>query len=112
MEEKRILIEFIGGDWDGKTIDSHSPEEEDRHHVQTCLHMTRNGTVGKAFHGMSMQSSDQLARGEITFDDTKRPEGRRTHKYTVVERLDVDDEVLIRMRYSVRDPSREKKAKQ
>jgi hypothetical protein len=105
MAEKRILIEVLGGDWDGRTIDSQSPDETERMHVHTCLHLTRNGTVGKSFHGASMQMSDMLKKGEASTRDWKPIEGK-THKYTVVERLDEGEEVLIRMKYSVRERHR------
>lgn len=102
---KRILIEFLGGDWDGKTIDSQSSDETERMHVHTCLHLTRNGTVGRSFHGASMQMSDMLKKGECSLNDWK-PVGGETHKYTVVERLEEHDEVLIRMKCSVRERHR------
>ena len=107
MDEKRILIEFIGGDWDGKTLDSHSPDKAERMYEQSCLFLTRDGTVGKAFHGFSMIAFDRMRKGEISMDDAK-PSGRKTHKYTVTERLDEGDEVLIRLKYSIRDPDQEK----
>ncbi len=111
MEGKRFLIEFIGGDWDGKTLDSHSRDEIERMHVKQCLFMTDNGTIGKAWHGISMETSSRLAKRAIPTSDLKRPEGGKTHKYTVVERLDEDDDVLVRVEYSVRNPSQDKKTK-
>lgn len=95
---KRILIEFVGGDFDGRTLDSESPNEHERWLVDSCMSMTHNGTVGCAFHGFSMSTIEARMRGEEV--EAGSPKG--THKYTVLDRLDDGDEVLIRMGYSVK----------
>lgn len=100
MSGKRVLIEFLGGDMDGRTLDSDSSDPSEKKMIESCLAMTDNGTLGRAVHGFSMTTTQAMARGEIAHSDLKRPKG--THQYTVAERLDEGDETLIRMRYSVR----------
>jgi hypothetical protein len=100
MSEKRFLIEIIGGDVDGRTFDSLSADAVEREMVQGLLHMSHEGKVGHAFHGVSIAMIEAMRRGEKGHRDWKPATG--THKYTVVERLDEGDEVLIRLRYSVK----------
>ena len=102
MAEKHICIEFIGGDMDGRTLDSHSGDPNEQWILESCLDMTRNGTVGRAFHGQSLSVMESLMRGELSPTDLRRERPSGTHQYTVSERLDDGEEVLIRMRYSVR----------
>jgi hypothetical protein len=99
MDQQRILIEFIGGDWDGKTLDSQSADDTERQAIDCCLYMTDNGTVGKAFHGGSISMLYSLMKGRQMPERKSEPKGM--HKYTVFERLDEDNEVLIRIRYSI-----------
>ena len=53
-ERKRILIEFFGGDWDGRSLDTESQDPDERRFVHHCFFMTRQGTVARAFHGASL----------------------------------------------------------
>jgi len=99
---RRILIEFLGGDMDGRTLDSTSADSAERRMLESCLALTKNGRVGAAFHGVSMTTAEAMMQGMLSHSDLKSPKG--THKYTVVERLDEGDETLIRMKYSVNPP--------
>jgi hypothetical protein len=105
VSEKRFLIEFVGGDVDGRTFDSASADPVERQIVQSLLFMTDNGTVDKAFHGVSMLANEALRRGEVEFSNLNFGHSGKTNKYTVAERLEHGDEVLIRMKYSVKEPT-------
>lgn len=101
MATKRILIEISGGDADGRTFDSASTDPVERQMVEQLLWLTGNGTEGKAFHGLSISASEELSRGNLTMKDMKRSSDGSTHKYTVLERHEDDDGILIRVGYSV-----------
>jgi hypothetical protein len=105
MSEKRYLIEVIGGDADGRTFDSQSPDATERKMVECLVFMTHDGKVGSAFHGVSMGMEEALWHGKKGIHDWKPTTG--THKYTVVERIEEGNEVLIRLQYSVRPLERE-----
>jgi len=108
FDKPRILIEFYGGgDWDGKTLDSHSSDPREAQIAFHYYDFTRNGEIGRAFHGVSMGQFERMVRGEITSSDLKFEPGK-SHKYTVMERLDEGDEVLVRIKYSVRDANKGK----
>jgi hypothetical protein len=98
---KRILIEISGGDADGRTFDSASTDPIEKQMVQSLLHMTRNGTEGKAFHGLSISACEAMSRGKLAIKNTKASSDGSTHKYTVLERHEDDDGILIRIGYSV-----------
>lgn len=101
MSNKRILIEISGGDADGRTFDSASTDPVEKQMVQSLLWMTSKGTEGKAFHGLSISANEALSRGALNFKDVKASSDGSTHKYTVFERHEDDDGILIRIGYSV-----------
>jgi len=103
--DQRVLIEFSGGDWDGKTLDSDSQDESERFRVRTILAMTNNGTVGRAFHGLSMAAGEMLRRGEASIKKSQGRGPRPMHRYTVTGRLDEGNETLIRIRHDVELPT-------
>ena len=98
-ETKRTVIEISGGDADGRAYDSASADPIEKQMVESLLHMTRNGVEGKAFHGFSIAYIEAQARGEPY--GTLKPAANGTHKYTVRERYEDDDGVLVRLQYSV-----------
>lgn len=106
MTSARILIEFLGGDWDGKTLDSQSPDEEERELLWGCYDMTGQGTVGGAFHGVSMSQLEGSLKGERSLRNIKLERG--SHKYTVVERVEEGNEILVRLKYSVEERPKRK----
>ena len=108
-EQRRYLIEFCGGDWDGKILDSQSEDEQERHRADGCLFMTENGTVGRAFHGRSMVMGEMLARGEISYKDLDAARGPRKgprpmHRYTVTDRKQEGNVTRIKITYDVELP--------
>ncbi len=95
---KRTFLEFIGGYWDGKTLDgiSGDPTEQDR--FRTCQFLTHDFEIGRGFGGPSefaqeyAQQHGGKAAAEVGF--------RWAHSYRIVERLEEGDEILVRFKYA------------
>lgn len=102
MPDKRLLVEVVGGDVDGRTYDSDSPDPIERQMADMLFRMTRQGALGNAFHGFSMSCVEELHRG-MPMPDTISRDGA-THKYEVVDRSEDDDKIVVRLRYSVNRP--------
>jgi hypothetical protein len=105
MPEKRTLIEIVGGDCDGRTFDSASIDPYERQIVFGVLQMTQNGTQGKGFQGVSISALEALARGKLALQNIKPSSDGSFHSYTVLKRCEVPESVLIRIEYSVTQPS-------
>jgi hypothetical protein len=101
MDEKRHLLEFVGGDVDGRTYDSESSDRIERDIVRTMLRLTDNGAMGGTVLGVSMVVQEKLRRGEMAEEDSKY-DGDSAHAYTVVDRQEDGDVIHVRLRYSVR----------
>ncbi len=97
---KRVLIEMIGGDMDGRTLDSDSADPIEQVQVKMVLSMTKNGTVGHGFNGLSMSAIQALQTGEKTVQDFGPANAR--HSYMVISRDEHDDKIVIRVRHVYR----------
>ncbi len=100
--DKRILIEFFGGDMDGRIMDSHSadPIECDLVRIYSQAFLKSDHP---ARHEISYSNLERLMRGEIAFDQVESSTVGKSASYSVVERLDTADGLLIRVRYSSRE---------
>ncbi len=97
---KRTLIEMIGGDIDGRTLDSTSTDPQEQLQVEMVLSMTKNGTVGHGFNGLSMSAVQALQSGGKKLQDFGPAHAR--HSYTVVSRDEDDDKIVIRVQHEYR----------
>ena len=105
---KRVIIEFVGGYWDGKAIDSESSDvmdprlgDTESEFANAILRITDNGTVGKGFlQFISPGVRSQLRTGELTFEDLKPSTGN--HSYVITNRIEEDDGIWLQMKYSLR----------
>jgi hypothetical protein len=100
--EKRIRLEFSGGYWDGKTLDSQSTDMDEVEWLRTILFLTKNGTKGQAFHGLSPDAARFLAS-----QGWPKPKGGgSTHQYTVTNKIETDTGIFVTLQYSVRPPNK------
>lgn len=97
---KRTLIEILGGDMDGQTLDSASADSQEQLQVKMVLSMTKDGTVGHGFNGLSLSAVQALQSGEKTIQDFGPANAR--HSYTVTSRDEHDDRIVIRVRHEYR----------
>lgn len=102
---KQILVEFLGGDWDGRTIDSLSGDPLEASLAIMFCEVLHGGTEGKGWKGVSMSQMERARRGELKAEQIDQV--TKTHQYTVVERLEDDNTVYFRMKYSVGQPNPE-----
>jgi hypothetical protein len=89
----KIIFEFTGGPLDGKTVEGESGEQDE---ADRYFALTHHGKVGQRFRIGSEYAIDLLAAEGLKED---RPHHFRRHNYDVTDRLEGDDEVLIRAEY-------------
>jgi hypothetical protein len=94
LPTQNILIEFIGGDADGKYLDSESDNQAESLHAKLIYMGTRNGTVGDGLQTMPMDWQEKLMNNE-PFEIR----GYSPHQYEVIERLEEGNEIHLRMGY-------------
>jgi hypothetical protein len=89
----RIIFEFAGGPLDGKSvIGRHGEQDEaDRYYA-----LTHHGKIGQRFRIASDYAVEILAREQLKID---APHHFQQHVYRVTDRLEGEDEVLIRAEY-------------
>jgi len=95
---KPIVVEFVGGYWDGKSLRSDSLDQEESLLASACYEMTHHGAIGRECAGLS---SDAVEFARIHGWAAAR-EGtlQGDHRYRVTERRETEDEIVIRLRHA------------
>ncbi len=95
---KRFVLEFLGGDWDGRLLDSQSDDHEEVVLSQVYYFLTQDGTIGKGFNQYSEQAlAFAHKRGWMAPDGPSKG-----HDYKVIERRDEGDRTRIRLKHASR----------
>lgn len=96
LPEKRIVIEFGGGDVDGLVLDSVNADEAQRQMIRAVWRMTHGGEVGRAFRGISLEHFRRLGRLALVAD------GRPNYgvEYIVTSKEETDERLRIAIRHS------------
>lgn len=92
----RVIFEFAGGPLDGKTVEGRLGDQGE---AERFYLITRRGSLGQRFK----LASDYAV--EILSQSTKGNEVARlfqNHVYVVTDRLDGENEVLVRAEYAPR----------
>jgi hypothetical protein len=93
---KRVIVEFLGGDADGLYLDTKHEDREIAQYTEFLYVGTQNGTVGRGVRGLSMSLVIRVLKGDRT---ALNRQGLHAHEYRVVERIEEDNEILLRMKY-------------
>jgi hypothetical protein len=95
-----VLLEFVGGYWDGKFLDNESDDGMEAQLANGYYRQTGDGAVGQGFSGVSPEAAEfAQIRGWQAEED---PALAADHAYQVVERLEEDDEILVRFQYGLK----------
>ena len=94
----KIIFEFVGGPLDGQTVVGNAGQqnEADRYYV-----LTHHGRVGQRFRVASNYAIETLAQEELK---EEKPHHFQPHRYEVTDRIEEDDEVLIRVEHLEQEP--------
>ena len=88
-----IIFEFAGGPHDGKTLQGRMADGGD---AERYYMFTNHGTVGQRFKVASDYTVETLTREQLTI---AKPNRFQRHFYVVTDRVDGEDEILIRVEY-------------
>ena len=94
---RRFVLEFLGGTWDGKMLDSQSPDREEVRLAQGYFWMTDDGTVGKGIDGLSEQAREFAENHGWT--PSHEPGADTSHSYEVIERREEGERLLVRLKH-------------
>jgi hypothetical protein len=100
LSEKTIYIEFLGGDMDGRTIDTATATPAENLLIRMIYNMSHGGQIGQGSYGVSMSHIEKTTEAGKYVPPSMQK--RMAHQYIVAEREETESEVLLRVRYSVR----------
>lgn len=92
----RVIFEFAGGPLDGKTVEG---KLGDQGEAERFFLITHRGTIGQRFKLASDYAVDILSQAAAGKDAARL---FQKHVYVVTDRLDGENEVLVRAEYSPR----------
>lgn len=93
--DKRVCVEFLGGEVDGLTVDSWSEDPVERQIVELVWVLTRGGTTNRGIEGVPFSTTIEQYTGRRN-RESQGNDGRLS-RYRVKERLDEGHEILIRL---------------
>ena len=92
-----VLLEFVGGYWDGKFLDNESDDGMEVAIVNAYYRMTDGGTVGKGIDGLSPEA---VEFAQVRGWQTEETAG---FSYHVVEHLEEDNDILVSFQYGIKE---------
>jgi hypothetical protein len=96
-----VLLEFVGGYWDGKFLDNESDDGMEVELANGYYRITDGGAVGQGFSGLLPEAAEfAQVRGWQAEEDAGLA---GNHAYRVAERLEEDNEILVRFQYGVKE---------
>jgi hypothetical protein len=98
---EHVLLEFVGGYWDGKFLDNESDDGMEAELANGYYRITSGGAVGKGIGGLSPEAAEfAQVRGWQAEEDAALG---GNHDYHVIERLEEDNEILVRFQYGIKE---------
>ncbi len=94
---KPIVLEFVGGYWDGKSLRTNSSDQEEALLAVACYEMSHRGTIG----GECAALSDDAVTFARVHGWPRSREGTfcGDHRYRVTEHLETEDEIIVKLRH-------------
>ncbi|MHB0959460.1 MAG: hypothetical protein ACYC0X_28590 [Pirellulaceae bacterium] len=93
---KRLVLVFVGGYWDTKTLHSDSPDLDEQLLTTACYEMSHHGAIGGECAGLSYEAQDFARRHD--WGAAKEADWRGDHRYEVVERRETATEIIVTFR--------------
>ena len=94
---KTIVLEFAGGYWEGKSLNTDSADQEEAFLAAACYEMSHHGAIG----GECAALSDDAVTYARIHGWPRSQEGtlRGDHRYLVTERRETEGEIVVRLRH-------------
>jgi hypothetical protein len=96
---QRFVLEFLGGCWNGKRLDSQSVDREEVLLAQVMYFLTGDGAVGKKIPGLSPEAIAFAARRGWHATDDAKPASATD--YTVIEQHGETDRRVVILKHGV-----------
>ncbi len=94
---KPIVLEFVGGYWDGKTLRTDSADGEEPLLAAACYEMSHHGAIGSECVELSFDAAGFSQRHGWTTAEEDVFRGNR--RYFVTERRETETEIVITFKY-------------
>jgi hypothetical protein len=90
---KPVVLTFVGGYWDGKSLRMESSDQEESLLAAACYEMTHHGRLGEECVGLS---DDAVTYARVHGWPTPEEGGLQgDHRYRVTERRETMEQIVI-----------------
>jgi hypothetical protein len=96
----RIILEFLGGYWDGQTLDTASRSGREADLARAYYEMVKQGSMGTDLE-VSPAVADFAA--QHGWEAARKAGFSQIHHYRVAERMEEGTEVLVRLKYAPKE---------
>ena len=94
---KPMVLEFVGGYWDGKTLRTDSSDYEEQLLVAGCYEMSHHGAIGGECVELSCDAVRFARRhGWLAAEEASLC---GDHRYSVAERRETETEIVVTFKY-------------
>ena len=94
---KPMVLEFVGGYWDGKTLRTDSPDYEEQLLAAGCYEMSHHGAIGGECVELSYDAVGFARRhGWLAAEEASLC---GDHRYLVAERRETETEIVVTFKY-------------
>ena len=91
---KSITLGFIGGIWDGKSLQTDSSDQEEAWLAAGCYEMSHHGEIGAECYGLAVETTAYVRNHHWPMSKEVGLGGHH-HRYVVSERSETADEVVV-----------------
>ncbi len=95
---KPIVLKFVGGDWDGRSMRSDSSDQEEVFLAIGCYEMSHHGSVGSECVGLSDEAVAFARHHGWEAAKEANPEGG--HRYRVCEYRETEAEIIVTLKHT------------
>lgn len=95
---KPVVLVFVGGYWNGKTLRTDSPDREEQFLASGCYEMSHHGAIGGECVGLS-DAAVNFARTH-GWEAEKEASLRGDHRYLVTEFRETETERIVKFKHN------------
>jgi hypothetical protein len=98
---RQFVLQFLGGCWQGRSLDSESPDHEEMILAQAIYFLVGDGTVGRKIHGLTPEAIRFAAKRKWELPEPAKLDPAACD-YTVIDRRGDPKKMVIVLKHGVK----------
>jgi hypothetical protein len=98
---RRFVLEFLGGCWHEKSLDSHSPDHDEVILAQAIYFLVGDGTIGRKILGLTAEAIQFARKREWLSSDQARTDAAKCD-YMVIDRREEGERTVVVLKHGAK----------